>query len=65
MVRIPFDFCDKCEDRFPIFELREVREDDELFYFCQKCKDNRPDSWRKAKAPTDDYDRRTKSEEDR
>ncbi len=65
MTHTPFDFCDKCEDRFPFADLQPIEEDDEVFYLCQHCADKRPDAWRKAKVPKDDYDRMTKSGDDR
>ncbi len=60
-----FDFCDKCEDKFPFDVLQPIEEDGETFYFCQKCADARPDSWRKARVPKDNYDRWAKDEDDR
>ncbi len=64
MTHIPFDFCDRCECKFPLEELEEVMEDSEMFYYCRVCADARPDSWRRAKARKDDYDRLTKSGDD-
>ncbi len=64
---IPFDYCDKCLDKFPMddIEVVEDRETGRDVYLCRECADARPDSWRKARVSKDDYDRRTKDEEDR